>query len=95
LMADYKRRDASGQHADFGIGRRCLRMPWAWWERRRFICRQDSERRIRHRINGLVTIWRAGHFYETNGKKPGHLKLPFAKIGLWDYGDRSYKSYMI
>ena len=26
LMADYKRRDASGQHADFGIGRRFLRM---------------------------------------------------------------------
>ena len=25
-MADYKRRDASGQHADFGIGRRYLRM---------------------------------------------------------------------
>jgi transposase len=26
LMADYKRRDATGQHADFGIGRRYLRM---------------------------------------------------------------------
>ena len=26
LMKDYKRRDASGQHADFGIGRRYLRM---------------------------------------------------------------------
>ena len=26
LMFDYKRRDASGQHADFGIGRRYLRM---------------------------------------------------------------------
>jgi len=26
LMADYKRRDASGQHADFGIGRRYLRL---------------------------------------------------------------------
>jgi hypothetical protein len=26
LMADYKRRDASGQHADFGIGRRYLRI---------------------------------------------------------------------
>ncbi len=26
LMADYKRRDANGQHADFGIGRRYLRM---------------------------------------------------------------------
>jgi len=26
LLADYKRRDASGQHADFGIGRRFLRM---------------------------------------------------------------------
>ncbi len=26
LMADYKRRDAQGQHADFGIGRRYLRM---------------------------------------------------------------------
>jgi hypothetical protein len=25
-MADYKRRDAFGQHADFGIGRRYLRM---------------------------------------------------------------------
>ena len=25
-MADYKRRDASGQHADFGMGRRYLRM---------------------------------------------------------------------
>jgi hypothetical protein len=26
LMADYKRRDAAGQHADFGMGRRYLRM---------------------------------------------------------------------
>jgi transposase len=26
LMADYKRRDAAGQHADFGIARRYLRM---------------------------------------------------------------------
>lgn len=26
LMADYKRREAAGQHADFGIGRRYLRM---------------------------------------------------------------------
>jgi len=26
LMADYKRRDVSGQHADFGMGRRYLRM---------------------------------------------------------------------
>jgi len=26
LMVDYKRRDASGQHADFGMGRRYLRM---------------------------------------------------------------------
>jgi transposase len=26
LMVDYKRRDASGQHADFGVGRRYLRM---------------------------------------------------------------------
>ncbi len=25
-MADYKRRDANGQHADFGMGRRYLRM---------------------------------------------------------------------
>ena len=25
LMADYKRRDANGQHADFGIGRRYIR----------------------------------------------------------------------
>jgi hypothetical protein len=26
LMTDYKRREASGQHADFGIARRYLRM---------------------------------------------------------------------
>ena len=26
LMLDYKRRDAQGQHADFGMGRRYLRM---------------------------------------------------------------------
>jgi transposase len=29
LMADYKRRDVSGQHADFGIGRRYLRLAMA------------------------------------------------------------------
>ncbi len=29
LMADYKRRDAAGQHADFGIGRRYLRAAMA------------------------------------------------------------------
>jgi RNase P subunit RPR2 len=59
------RRNASGQHADFGIGRRYLRMAISLMRTsqvylppnlRKFICHRIYERMTTHCNNGRVTI---------------------------------------
>jgi len=86
LMADYKRRDGAGQHADFGIARRYLRMA---------ICLMRTSQTYlpRHlRQPGVKLQERAGYYLMTwpclrdKWQKLGALKAAFAKdrpFGQW------------
>jgi hypothetical protein len=86
LMADYKRRDASGQHADFGIGRRYMRMGMSLM--------RTSQVYLPPRLRRADTTMeeRAGYYLMTwphlrdKWKKVGALEVAFAKdrpLGLW------------
>ena len=86
LMTDYKRRDASGQHADFGIGRRYLRMgmslmrtsqiylpPWL----------RKSDATLEERAGYYLMTW---PYLREKWVKYGALEVAFAKdrpLGLW------------
>jgi transposase len=86
LMLDYKRRDAAGQHADFGIARRYLRMA---------ICLMRTSQTYlpRHlRQPGVKLEERAGYYLMTwpylreKWQKLGALEAAFAKdrpLGQW------------
>ena len=86
LMADYKRRDASGQHADFGIGRRYLRMAIG-------LMRTSQVYLPPHLLKGDYTSEQRASYYLMNWpylrdkwKKVGALEVAFAKnrpLGLW------------
>jgi len=86
LMADYKRRDVSGQHANFGIGRRYLRMALSLM--------RTSQVYLPPRLRKADVILqeRAGYylmswpFLRDKWKKAGALEAAFAKdrpLGLW------------
>jgi transposase len=86
LMADYKRRDASGQHADFGMGRRYLRMAMSLM--------RTSQIYLPPRLRKAdATLQeRAGYYLKTwpclrgKWKKLGALEAAFTKdrpLGLW------------
>jgi len=86
LMADYKRRDASGQHANFGIGRRYLRMGMSLM--------RTSQIYLPPRLRSVNAAMeeRAGYYLMTwphlrdKWKKVGALEAAFAKdrpLGLW------------
>ena len=47
LLQDYKRREAAGQHADFGIGRRFLRMAMCLMRSSQVCVNHDRWRRLR------------------------------------------------
>lgn len=85
-MADYKRRDGSGQHADFGIGRRYLRMAMSLM--------RTSQIYLPPRLRRADTASqeRAGYYLMSwpllrdKWKKAGALEIAFAKdrpLGLW------------
>jgi len=86
LMADYKRRDASGQHADFGIGRRYLRLAIG-------LMRTSQVYLPPHLLKGDYTSEQRASYYLMNWpylrdkwKKVGALEVAFAKnrpLGLW------------
>lgn len=86
LMLDYKRRDAAGQHADFGIARRYLRMAMC-------LMRTSQTYLPRHlRQPGVKQEERAGYYLTTwpylHGKwqKLGAIEAAFAKdrpLGQW------------
>jgi len=86
LMSDYKRRDACGQHADFGIGRRYLRMA-------RCLMRTSQVYLPAHLRKGDGTLEeRAGYYLmgwpyvRDKWKKAGALEAAFSKdrpLGLW------------
>jgi len=86
LMADHKRRDAAGQHADFGIGRRYVRMAMSLMRN----CQVYIPPHLRN--NGVEAEERAGYYLMTWPKfrekwnKCGALDVAFAKenpLGQW------------
>ena len=85
-MADYKRRDAAGQHADFGIARRYLRMG---------ICLMKTSQIYlpdRLRKNNVKPEERAGYYLmnwpylREKWRKAGAIKTAFDQtnpLGQW------------
>ena len=86
LMADYKRRDASGQHADFGIGRRYLRMAISLMRTSQVYLpphlRKDDHT-LEERAGYYLMSW---PYLREKWKKVGALEAAFANnrpLGLW------------
>jgi hypothetical protein len=85
-MTDYKRRDASGQHADFGIGRRYLRMGMSLMRTSQIylpprLRRADTA--PEERAGYYLTSW---PYLKEKWKKVGALEAAFAEnrpLGLW------------
>ena len=86
LMADYKRRDAAGQHADFGIARRYLRMAMC------LIRTSQVYMPLRLRSGKVKREERAGYYLTMwpylceKWKKLGALEAAFEKdrpLGQW------------
>ena len=86
LMADYKRRDASGQHADFGMGRRYLRMALCLMRTSQVYLPPDL------RKDDYTPVEKAGYYLMSwpylreKWKKVGALEEAFASdrpLGLW------------
>jgi transposase len=86
LMTDYKRRDASGQHADFGMGRRYLRMAISLMRTSQAYLppnlRKDDYT-LEERAGYYLTSW---PYLKEKWKKVGALEAAFAEnrpLGLW------------
>jgi hypothetical protein len=86
LMADYKRRDASGQHADFGMGRRYLRMAMSLMRTSQIYLPpglRKADAMLQERAGYYVMSW---PYLRDKWKKFGALEAAFAKdrpLGLW------------
>jgi transposase len=86
LMADYKRRDASGQHADFGIGRRYLRMAMCLMRTSQIYLPyrlRKAEAKLEERASYYLMTW---PYLRGKWKKLGALKAAFSKdrpLGQW------------
>jgi len=85
-MADYKRRDASGQHADFGIGRRYLRMAMSLMRTSQIYLPsrlRKADATLQERAGYYLMSW---PYLRDKWKKFGALETAFAKdrpLGLW------------
>ena len=86
LMADYKRRDASGQHADFGIGRRYLRMAMSLMRTSQIYLPSSlrkADTTLQERAGYYLMTW---PYLREKWKKYGALEAAFAKdrpLGIW------------
>jgi transposase len=86
LMIDYKRRDASGQHADFGIGRRYLRMAMSLMRTSQVYLPsrlRKADSTMEERAGYYLTTW---PFLKDKWKKTGAIEVAFAKdrpLGIW------------
>jgi hypothetical protein len=86
LMIDYKRRDASGQHADFGIGRRYLRMAMSLMRTSQIYIPprlRKTDSTLEERAGYYLMSW---PYLREKWKKYGALEAAFAKdrpLGLW------------
>jgi transposase len=86
LMADYKRREAAGQHADFGIGRRYLRTAMCLMRTSQIYMPErlrNTEVKPEERATYYLTIW---PYLRGKWNKAGALKAAFGKdrpLGQW------------
>ena len=86
LMIDYKRRDASGQHADFGIGRRYLRTAISLMRSSQIYLPPQLRKagsKPEERASYYLTIW---PYLREKWQKYGALKAAFDKnrpLGQW------------
>lgn len=86
LMIDYKRRDASGQHADFGIGRRYLRAAISLMRSSQIYLPPQLRKagtKPEERASYYLTIW---PYLREKWQKYGALKAAFDKnrpLGQW------------
>jgi transposase len=86
LMADYKRREAAGQHADFGIARRYLRMAMCLMRTSQvYMPRRlrNQEVKREQRAGYYLTMW---PYLREKWKKLGALEAAFTKdrpLGQW------------
>jgi transposase len=86
LKIDYKRRDASGQHADFGMGRRYLRMAMNLMKTSQVYLPprlRKADTAPEERAGYYLTTW---PFLKDKWKKAGALEIAFTKnrpLGLW------------
>jgi transposase len=95
LMADYKRRDAAGQHADFGIARRYLRMAMCLMRTSQVympLRLRSGKVQREERAGYYLTMW---PYLCEKWKKLGALEAAFAKdrpLGQWrDMVQQLYK----
>ena len=85
-MVDYKRRDASGQHADFGMGRRYLRMAINLMRTSQVYLPPNLRKEaftLEERAGYYLMSW---PYLREKWKKFGVLEEAFAKnrpLGLW------------
>ncbi len=86
LMIDYKRRDACGQHAEFGIGRRYLRMAICLMRTSQVYLPphlRKAEATMEERAGYYLMSW---PYVKDKWKKVGALEAAFSKdrpLGLW------------
>ena len=86
LMADYKRRDASGQHADFGISRRYLRMAMSLMRTSQVYLPpgfRKADATLQERAGYYLTTW---PYLREKWQKYGALEVAFEKnrpLGQW------------
>ena len=86
LMADYKRREAAGQHADFGIGRRYLRMAMCLMQTSQIYMPQrlrNTEVKPEERAGYYLMTWPS---LREKWNKGGALEAAFEKdrpLGQW------------
>jgi transposase len=86
LMIDYKRRDASGQHADFGIGRRYLRTAISLMRSSQIYLPpqlRKAKTKPEERTSYYLTIW---PYLREKWQRYGALKAAFDKnrpLGQW------------
>ena len=86
LMADYKRREAAGQHADFGISRRYLRTAMCLMKTSQIYMPEqlrNTKVKPEERAGYYLTIW---PYLRKKWKKAGALDAAFEKdrpLGQW------------
>jgi transposase len=86
LMIDYKRRDASGQHADFGLGRRYLRMGMSLMRTSQVYLPprlREDDSTLEERSGYYLMNW---PYLREKWKRSGAIEVAFAKdqpLGIW------------